>query len=74
MLWEPVATALIVVFAIASGAPPAARLEAMVCISTPLCAGWLMMWSCVLSKIGFVRALFDLDLDSKKGAARKKQR
>jgi hypothetical protein len=32
------------------------------------------MWHCVLSKIGFVRSLFDLDdRDEKSAAARRKQ-
>lgn len=37
-------------------------------------AGWLLMWYCVLSQIGFVRSLFDLDdRDRKKAAERQKR-
>lgn len=39
-----------------------------------IASGWLLMWYCVLSQIGFVRSLFDLDdRDRKKAAERQKR-
>jgi len=78
--WESFAAVVLVACAIASGAFSSgtlARLAARTDFAhAPMPPGWLLMWHCVLSQIGFVRSLFDLDDRDRKNAAAtiKKQR